>query len=151
MRSSRPADATRSRARYPPSPSSQELKLVIGTPEPPEVRWERYRKAPDWIEQYVFPGCLIPSLTSLANAATSSSKLTILEVDEIGPHYAETLRRWRANVHARIDDVRALGYDERFERTWDFYLAFCEAGFRTRALRDVQITLSRPLNESVAF
>jgi len=117
----------------------------------PDDRWERYRKTPDWIEQYIFPGCLIPSLTALTRAATASSRLTILDVDEIGPHYAETLRRWRENIHERIGDVRALGYDRTFERTWDFYLAFCEAGFRLRALRDVQLTLSRPLNESVDF
>ena len=116
----------------------------------PDDRWDRYRRSPDWIEQYVFPGCLIPSLSALTKAATGSSHLTMLDVHEIGPHYAETLRRWRENVHERIDKVRALGYDRTFERTWDFYLAFCEAGFRTRALRDVQITLSRPLNESVA-
>ena len=78
----------------------------------PDDRWERYRRTPDWIERYVFPGCLIPSLTSLAVAATRSSRLLLHEVDEIGPHYAETLRRWRANVHARIDEVRALGYDQ---------------------------------------
>jgi cyclopropane-fatty-acyl-phospholipid synthase len=117
----------------------------------PDDRWDRYRKTPDWIEQYVFPGCLIPSLTALTRSATESSRLTMLEVHEIGPHYAETLRRWRANFHARIDEVRALGYDRTFERTWDFYLAFCEAGFRLRALRDVQLVLSRSLNESVAF
>ena len=75
----------------------------------------------------------------------------MIDVHEIGPHYAETLRGWRANVRDRIGDVRALGYDRTFERTWDFYLSFCEAGFRVRALRDVQLTLSRPLNESVAF
>ena len=117
----------------------------------PDDRWDRYRKAPDWIEQYVFPGCLIPSLTALTHAATSSSRLTMLDVHEIGPHYAETLRRWRRNINENIDEVRALGYDRVFERTWDFYLAFCEAGFRSRALRDVQITLSRPLNDAVAF
>ena len=117
----------------------------------PDDRWDRYRKAPDWIEQYVFPGCLIPSLTALTHAATASSRLTMLDVHEIGPHYAETLRRWRRNIHEHIDEVRALGYDRVFERTWDFYLAFCEAGFRSRALRDVQITLSRPLNDAVAF
>ncbi len=72
------------------------------------------------------------------------------EVREIGPHYAETLRRWRASFHAHIEEVRALGYDRRFERTWDFYLAFCEAAFRTRALRDVQLTLTRPFNETIA-
>jgi cyclopropane-fatty-acyl-phospholipid synthase len=115
----------------------------------PDDRWDRYRTSPDWIEQYVFPGCLIPSLTALTTPATRSSRLMVHEVDEIGPHYAETLRRWRKNVHAQIDDVRALGYDRRFERTWDFYLAFCEAGFRTRALRDIQLTLTRPLNESL--
>ena len=109
----------------------------------PEQRWDRYRQTPDWIERYVFPGCLIPSLNALTHAASKHSQLAIYGVDEIGEHYAETLRRWRANFHARIDDVRALGYDSRFERTWDFYLAFCEAAFRTRSLRDVQLLLAR--------
>ena len=116
----------------------------------PDDRWERYRKSPDWIERYVFPGCLIPSLTALTRAMTASSRLMVHEVDEIGSHYAETLRRWRASFLTHIDEVRALGYDHRFERTWDFYLAFCEAAFRTRALRDVQLTLTRPFNESLA-
>jgi cyclopropane-fatty-acyl-phospholipid synthase len=109
----------------------------------PEQRWDRYRKTPDWIERYIFPGCLIPSLAALTDAAAKDSRLGIYEVDEIGPHYAETLRRWRTSFHERIGEVRALGYDRRFERTWDFYLAFCEAGFRTRALRDVQLLLQR--------
>ena len=116
----------------------------------PDDRWERYRRSPDWIERYVFPGCLIPSLTALTRAMTSNSRLMVHEVDEIGYHYAETLRRWRASFHAHIVEARALGYDERFERTWDFYLAFCEAAFRTRALRDVQLTLTRPFNEALA-
>ncbi|MBV8256380.1 MAG: class I SAM-dependent methyltransferase, partial [Actinobacteria bacterium] len=80
----------------------------------------------------------------LARAAAGHSRLGIYRVDEIGEHYAETLRRWRASFHERIDEVRALGYDRRFERTWDFYLAFCEAAFRMRALRDVQLLLARP-------
>jgi cyclopropane-fatty-acyl-phospholipid synthase len=116
----------------------------------PDDRWERYRRKPDWIERYVFPGCLIPSLGALARAAAASSRLQIHEVDEIGVHYAETLHRWRASFHDRLDEVRRLGYDERFERTWDFYLAFCEAAFRTRALRDVQLTLTRAFNERLA-
>ncbi len=72
------------------------------------------------------------------------------EVAEIGPHYAVTLQRWRESFRAHIGEVRRLGYDRRFERTWDFYLAFCEAGFRTRALRDVQLTITRPFNETLA-
>ena len=109
----------------------------------PEQRWDRYRKTPDWIERYIFPGCLIPSLASLTSAAAKHSRLAVYDVDEIGPHYAETLRRWRASFHEHIHEIRELGYDRRFERTWDFYLAFCEAGFRTRALRDVQLLLQR--------
>ncbi len=116
----------------------------------PDDRWKRYRKTPDWIERYVFPGCLIPSLGALTRAMVGSSRLMVHEVDEIGSHYAETLRRWRTSFHERIADVRELGYDERVERTWDFYLAFCEAAFRTRALRDVQLTLTRPFNEALA-
>ncbi len=109
----------------------------------PDQRWDRYRRTPDWIERYVFPGCLIPSLEALTHAATRHSRLGIYGVDEIGEHYAETLRRWRASFRERIEDVRRLGYDDRFERTWDFYLAFCEAAFRMRALRDTQLLLSR--------
>ena len=116
----------------------------------PDDRWERYRRSPDWIERYIFPGCLIPSLTALARAATDNSSLMIHELQEIGADYAETLRRWRSSFHSDVAAVRRLGYDERFERSWDFYLAFCEAAFRTHALRDVQLTLTRPFNESIA-
>jgi cyclopropane-fatty-acyl-phospholipid synthase len=70
------------------------------------------------------------------------------EVEEIGEHYAETLRRWRGRFHARVDEVHRLGYDERFMRTWDFYLAYCEAAFRTRSLRDAQLVLARADNEA---
>ena len=109
----------------------------------PEQRWDRYRRTPDWIERYIFPGCLIPSLEALAQAAARHSRLGIYAVDEIGEHYAETLRRWRASFQEHIDEVRRLGYDRRFERTWDFYLAFCETAFRMRALRDAQLLLAR--------
>jgi cyclopropane-fatty-acyl-phospholipid synthase len=114
----------------------------------PDRRWRRYRKSPDWIERYVFPGCLIPSLGALNRSMASASRLEVYGLDEIGIHYAETLRRWRTRFHKGIEEVRRLGYDERFERTWDFYLAFCEAAFRTRVLRDVQLTLTRPGGDS---
>jgi cyclopropane-fatty-acyl-phospholipid synthase len=109
----------------------------------PDHRWNRYRRSPDWIERYVFPGCLIPSLASLGSAAAAASRLTFTGVEEIGVHYAETLRRWRAAFLERLDEVHDIGYDDHFVRTWDFYLACCEAGFRTRALRDAQIVLER--------
>jgi cyclopropane-fatty-acyl-phospholipid synthase len=111
----------------------------------PDERFDRYRRSPDWIERYVFPGCLIPSLGALRRAAASASSLTIREGEEIGPHYAETLKRWRGRFLDALPRVQALGYDRRFVRTWDFYLAFCEAAFRTRWLGDAQLVLGRPL------
>src|SRR5438874_12233232 len=101
----------------------------------PEQRWERYRRSPDWVERYVFPGCLIPSLQSLRRAAASDSRLAIYGVHEIGEHYAETLRRWRANFHERLEDVRRLGYDRRFEPAGEGYVGVREAAWRSGALR----------------
>jgi cyclopropane-fatty-acyl-phospholipid synthase len=109
----------------------------------PDHRWNRYRRSPDWIERYVFPGCLIPSLAALQRAAAETSRLALSHAEEIGLNYAETLRRWRASFHGRLPEVRTLGYDAHFVRTWDFYLASCEAGFRTRALRDAQLVFER--------
>ena len=109
----------------------------------PDERYPRYRRAADWIERYVFPGCLIPSRSALTSAMTAASTLSVRSVDEIGAHYGETLSRWRSRFWDAIDDVRALGYDERFVRTWDFYLGSCEAAFRTGWLDDAQLVLSR--------
>lgn len=110
----------------------------------PDERWQGYRSTPDWIERYVFPGCLIPAPGALERAITGSSELVVRDSEEIGTHYAETLRRWRERFRRNVERVRALGFDERFERTWDFYLSYCEAAFRTRSLRDVQLVLARP-------
>jgi cyclopropane-fatty-acyl-phospholipid synthase len=109
----------------------------------PDRRWERYRRSPDWIERYVFPGCLIPSLAALTDAMRDHSRLNVVGLEEIGGHYAETLRRWRLAFEDGLEQVRALGYDERFERTWRFYLGFCEAAFRARQLRDAQLVFAR--------
>jgi cyclopropane-fatty-acyl-phospholipid synthase len=98
----------------------------------------------------VFPGSLIPSLTSIAQATSQSSRLVVHGLEDIGVCYADTLREWRSRFFARIDDVYALGYDQRFVRIWDYYLATCEALFRTRSLRDLQIVLTRPLNDSLS-
>ncbi len=106
----------------------------------PDERYARYRATPDWIERYVFPGCLIPSLGAIAGAAGG---LELVELEQIGGHYAETLACWRTRFLARLDEVRVLGYDERFVRTWDFYLAACEALFRAGLMRDAQLVLQR--------
>jgi cyclopropane-fatty-acyl-phospholipid synthase len=117
---------------------------VIGMPD---QRFGRYRRKEDWIQRYIFPGGLLPSLEALQTAMRQSSGLIVTGLEEIGPHYADTLREWRSRFLAGLPEVRALGFDGRFARTWDFYLATCEALFRTRAIRDMQLVLTRPLEE----
>jgi cyclopropane-fatty-acyl-phospholipid synthase len=111
----------------------------------PDHRFERYRRRPDWIQQTIFPGSLLPSLGAIAGAV-ATTRLLIQDVEEIGIGYARTLREWRENVCRNVARLGALGYDERFLRLWDFYLAYCEAGFAIRSLRDMQIVLTRAGN-----
>ncbi len=97
----------------------------------------------DFIKRYVFPGACIPAVSALAQAMARSSDLRILALEDIGPHYATTLARWRENFFANIDRVRALGYPDSFIRLWEFYLCYCEAGFTEGQLGDAQILLAR--------
>ena len=115
----------------------------------PDQRYERYRRQTDWIRKYIFPGANLPSLGAITRAMARSSELTIYEVEDIGIHYATTLRMWRERFLDNIEQVRTLGYDQQFERMWDFYLAACEAAFEIRTIGDLQIVLTRPLNGSI--
>lgn len=99
----------------------------------------------DFVKRYVFPGGQLVSVGAISEAlAKCGSDLQFLRLDDITPHYAETLRHWRRRFLARLDGVAALGLGARFERLWDFYLAYCEGAFRERANGVAQITLVRP-------
>jgi cyclopropane-fatty-acyl-phospholipid synthase len=107
----------------------------------------RYRQAlrsVDFIKRFIFPGSFIPALSALLGAAASASDLRAFNVEDIGPSYALTLKSWRKRFLAHLPEVRALGYDERFIRMWEFYLAYCEGGFRERSIGDVQLLLVKP-------
>jgi cyclopropane-fatty-acyl-phospholipid synthase len=106
--------------------------------------YEAARRGVDFIQRFVFPGGAIPSLTSLFTAAARASRLTPLQVEDLGPHYATTLRLWRHRFESNLDRVRALGFDERFARLWRYYLAYCEGGFLERAIGDAQILFAGP-------
>jgi cyclopropane-fatty-acyl-phospholipid synthase len=115
----------------------------------PDQRYRAYRHQRDWIRKHIFPGGMLPSLEAITTAARRSSGLMVHDVREIGPHYARTLREWRERFLLRRAEVEALGLDAHFQRTWEYYLAFCEAGFATHALRDTQFVLTRPLNRTL--
>jgi cyclopropane-fatty-acyl-phospholipid synthase len=105
--------------------------------------YARARDEVDFIKRYIFPGCCIPAVSALAQAMADASDLRIVHLEDIGPHYATTLARWRDNFLANLDQVRGLGYPESFCRMWEFYLSYCEGGFAERALGDVQMLLTR--------
>ena len=109
----------------------------------PERRYRQYRRQSDFIRRHVFPGSCVPSLGAILAAAAGTAGFSPVHLEDIGPHYAETLRRWRTAFETRLDAVRALGFDERFVRLWRFYLAYCEAGFEERYLGDVQLVLRK--------
>ncbi len=96
-----------------------------------------------WIQKYIFPGGLLPSVTAIENSLTQATRLRITARDDFGAHYAETLRIWRERFRARADEVPRLGFDEVFNRMWNFYLCYSEAGFRAGYIGVSQLTLAR--------
>ena len=106
--------------------------------------FERYVRSTDFIQQYIFPGGLLPSPSAFATQAQKAG-LEVIRSLAFGPDYAETLRRWRRDFLAREAQVRQLGFDTRFMRIWEFYLAYCEAAFDTGNTDIVQFTLRRPV------
>lgn len=113
-----------------------------------DERLQATRRSYGWIQKHIFPGGLIPSLEAIERTCRDHTDLRVTEVSRFGPSYADTLRLWRARFDARENDVRALGFDDRFVRTWRFYLAYSEAGFRSGYLDVAQIRLERPRGAS---
>ena len=108
----------------------------------PDVAYETQRRGANWIQTYIFPGGLCPSLAVMERSLHRTS-LLIRAVTDIGPSYARTLRAWRLRFLDQLDAVRAQGYDERFIRMWEYYLALCEAGFATGVTQDQQLVLEK--------
>ncbi|HEX5355849.1 MAG TPA: cyclopropane-fatty-acyl-phospholipid synthase family protein [Aquabacterium sp.] len=105
--------------------------------------FDRYVKSTDFIQQYIFPGGLLPSDKAF-RAEAAKAGLEVVNAMAFGPDYAETLRRWRADFHRHIQQVQGLGFDERFQRIWEFYLGYCEAAFDMGNTNVVQYTLRKP-------
>jgi cyclopropane-fatty-acyl-phospholipid synthase len=117
-------------------------RAVIQTITIDEALFERYRRGTDFIQQYVFPGGMLPSPSAFA-AGAQAAGLQVREAYRFGTDYARTLGTWRERFLARLPEVRALGFDERFIRTWTFYLAYCESAFAHGNCDVVQYTLER--------
>ena len=110
-----------------------------------DQKYADYRNEVDFIRHYIFPGGFLPSLTAIADILGRATDLRIFHLEDIGAHYATTLRHWRERFLANVDRVRALGFPNSFIRMWEYYLCYCEGGFRERAIGTVQLLLTKPL------
>jgi cyclopropane-fatty-acyl-phospholipid synthase len=102
-----------------------------------------YRRSTDFIQRYVFPGGMLPSLSALKDQV-GRADLVWRQATAYGQHYARTLREWRRRFLDAWDEIAPMGFDERFKKLWRFYLGYCEAGFRAGTTDVWQITVARP-------
>lgn len=107
-------------------------------------RYEQAVRSVDFIKRFIFPGSFIPSVNALLAAKTRASDLALIGLDDFGLSYARTLHAWRERFMAQLPQVRAQHFDERFIRMWEFYLAYCEGGFRERSIGVAHLLLAKP-------
>ena len=112
----------------------------------PDSRFEELRRGVDWIQKHIFPGSLLPSVGAMNTAINNTGDLTLVDVKDIGLHYARTLATWCSNFNKVKDKLDAIGFDERFRRKWNYYFCYCEAAFAMRNINVMQLVYSRPNN-----
>jgi cyclopropane-fatty-acyl-phospholipid synthase len=109
-----------------------------------DQHYERAKKTVDFIKRYIFPGGCLTSVTAMSDTLTRVTDMRIVDLEDIGPHYATTLRRWHERFSDSIDQVRGMGFSEEFIRMWRYYLCYCEGAFMERAIGNVQMLMMRP-------
>ncbi len=107
-------------------------------------RYEHHRRTVDFIKRFIFPGGCLPSVAALLNSMAKTSRLRLVHLEEFSAHYAETLARWRKRFLDHLDDVRQLGFDERFIRIWEYYFCYCQAAFLERHVNVSQLWMAGP-------
>jgi cyclopropane-fatty-acyl-phospholipid synthase len=109
-----------------------------------DQRYDEYKTGVDFIKRYIFPGGCLTSVTDMSRTMTENTDMRVIHLEDIGSHYATTLRHWHDRFFARIDEVRELGYSDAFIRMWQYYLNYCEIAFTERAIGTVQLLIMRP-------
>lgn len=117
----------------------------------PDRIYDNYVRTPDFINRYIFPGGCCPSPGAMAAAVAGNTDLRLLRQEDFSRHYARTLREWRASFAAHLPEVRALGYDERFIRMWEYYLCYCEGGFEEEFTTLLQLLYAKPGYRSTMY
>jgi len=109
-----------------------------------DQRFPVAKKSIDYIQRFIFPGGCLPSVAALSDAIARKTDMRIYHLEDIGPHYATTLRLWRERFFSNIGKITQLGYPEQFIRMWQYYLCYCEGGFRQQSIGTVQLLLTKP-------
>ncbi len=109
-----------------------------------DQRYDQYKTSVDFIKQYIFPGGCLTSVTDMTRSMTKHTDMRVIHLEDIGPHYATTLKHWHERFSARFDEIRQLGYSDVFLRMWRFYLQYCESAFIERSIGNVQMLIMRP-------
>src|SRR5690606_32682520 len=125
-----------------------EGKMVLQAITIADNLYDSYRRSVDFIQRYVFPGGLLPSVASLTAAVARHTDMRVFHLEDIGPHYAETLKHWRDPFPATLTAIRALGHPPEFIRLSQFYFCCCEGGFIERPIGDVQMVLVKAADRS---
>lgn len=110
-----------------------------------DQRYDEATRSVDFIQKYVFPGGFIPSVAAMSDAVARKTDMRLFHMEDIGEHYATTLRRWRERFFQNIDAVRKLGYSESFIRMWEYYLCYTEGGFEERVIGNAHMVFIKPL------
>ncbi|HZX59531.1 MAG TPA: cyclopropane-fatty-acyl-phospholipid synthase family protein [Mucilaginibacter sp.] len=114
----------------------------------PDSRYDSLRKGVDWIQKHIFPGSLLPSVAAINGAINRTGDLTMVDLKDIGLHYATTLKLWFEQFNANLPTVKSLGFDDDFIRKWNYYFCYCEAAFAMRNINVMQLVYARPNNIS---
>lgn len=117
--------------------------MLLQTITIPEQEVPAYRRRVDWIQTCIFPGSELASVAEIQRSLARRTQLAVAHLETFGMHYARTLAAWRERFFRQLDSVRRLGFDERFQRMWDFYLAWCEGAFRERYINVAQLLLAK--------
>lgn len=112
----------------------------------PDCRYDNLKRGVDWIQKHIFPGSLLLSMARINEAVNRTGDMFLHGLEDLGAGYAKTLRLWFERFNAKLDDVQALGFDDRFIRKWNLYLQYCEAAFATRNISVIQAVYTRPNN-----
>jgi cyclopropane-fatty-acyl-phospholipid synthase len=111
-----------------------------------DQQYDQAIKSVDFIQRFIFPGGFIPSVSAITHSVKKSTDMRLFQLEDIGPHYATTLRDWRHRFSDNLEQIKALGYSNQFVSMWNFYLCYCEAGFLERVLGNAHLVFIKPKN-----